>query len=207
MLQFYRMDITKNPSRKYISEQELMLDGFRLGKKIYDSGFRPDFIAGIWRGGSSVGIVVQECLQHFGVHTDHIAIRTSYEGMESYPDMIKNANQIRVHGLEYLVNRLEATHHLLLVDDVYSSGFSVQAVINKLQRKLRQNIPEIIRIAAVWHRPVEGRPSPDYSVNQTGKWLVLPYELSGLSLDEINEHKPWAGSILQTIEPDFPRTK
>ena len=207
MLQFYRMDITKNSSRKYIKEQELMLDGFRLGKKIYDSGFRPDFIAGIWRGGSAVGIVVQECLQHFGVETDHIAIRTSYEGMQSYPEMIKNANRIRVHGLEYLVNRLEATHRLLLVDDVYSSGFSVQAVINKLHRKLRQNMPETIRIAAVWHRPVEGRPSPDYSVNQTDKWLVLPYELSGLSLDEINEHKPWAGSILQTIESNLLRTK
>lgn len=179
-----------------------MLDGFRLGKKIYESGFRPDFIAGIWRGGSATGIVVQECLQYFDVDTDHIAIRTSYEGMQSYPEMIQNANRIRVHGLEYLVNRLEATHHLLLVDDVYSSGFSVQAVMQKLKRKLRQNFPETIRVAAVWHRPVEGRPAPDYCVNQTDQWLVLPYELSGLSLDEIKKHKPWAGAILETLEPD-----
>lgn len=202
MLQFYRMGTAKIPPRKYIHEQELMLDGFRLGKKVFDSGFRPDFIAGIWRGGSAVGIVVQECLQYFGVDTDHIAIRTSYEGMQSYPEMIKNANQIRVHGLEYLVNRLEATHHLLLVDDVYSSGLSVQAVMQKLNRKLRQNMPETIRVAAVWHRPVAGRPSPDYWVNHTNQWLVLPYELSGLSLDEIKKHKPWAGSILETLEPD-----
>ncbi|MGI9319166.1 MAG: phosphoribosyltransferase [bacterium] len=207
MLQFYRMDSAKIPSRRYINEQELMLDGFRLGKKIYDSGFRPDYIVGIWRGGSAVGIVVQECLQYFGVDTDHIPIRTSYEGMQSYPEMIKNANQIRVHGLEYLVNRLEANHRLLLVDDVYSSGFSIQAVIQKLKRKLRQNMPDTIRVAAVWHRPVEGRPSPDYCVNQTNEWLVLPYELSGLSLDEIKKHKPWAGSILKTLKSDLVRVK
>lgn len=206
MLQFYSMDASEIPSKKYIEEKELMLDGFRLGKQIYDTGFRPDFIAGIWRGGSAVAIVVQECLQYFGVETDHIAIRTSYDGMQSYSDMIRHANRIRVHGLEYLVNRLEATHRLLLVDDVYSSGRSVEAILRKLRRKLRQNMPETVRVAAAWYRPVEERPRPDYFVNQTDQWLVLPYELTGLSPEEIRRNKPWVSPIIQSIEKKSPKS-
>ena len=70
-------------SEKYfISAQQLLDDSFRLGLEILDSDFRPDFIVGVWRGGTPVGIVVQELLDYFGVVSDHIAIRTSsYEGI------------------------------------------------------------------------------------------------------------------------------
>ncbi len=62
---------------RFIGEQELLEDSFELARKIHRSGFRPDFIVGVWRGGSTVGIYVQECLQYLGVDTDHIAVRTS----------------------------------------------------------------------------------------------------------------------------------
>jgi len=60
--------------KHFISEEELLNDSYRLGVKIYNSGF----VVGLWRGGSTVGIYVQECLQHLGVKMNHIAIRTSY---------------------------------------------------------------------------------------------------------------------------------
>ena len=41
-----------------------------------------DFIVGLWRGGSPVGIGVQDCLEYLGVETDHIAIRTSLHRYE-----------------------------------------------------------------------------------------------------------------------------
>ncbi len=187
----------------FVEEQALILDSFRLGCKVHASGFRPDFIVGIWRGGSAVGIVVQECLQYFHVETDHIAIRTSYRGMQQYSDMVKQSDGIRVHGLEYLQERLRLEHRLLLVDDVFSSGRSIGAVKRRLQQKLRRNMPHDIRTAAVWHRSVEDCPAPDYYVNKTDSWLVLPYELSGLSLEEIRTHKPWAASELETmLQPD-----
>jgi len=186
-------------SRIYIEEQALMLDGFRLGKQIYQSGFYPDFIAGVWRGGCAVGIVVQECLQYYGVDADHFPIRTSYSGLQSYQRMVSQADQIGVHGIDYLVERLDADHKLLLVDDVYSSGFSAQAVINKLQRKTRQNMPQNVKTAAVWYRPSQARPAPDFYVNQTDQWLVLPYELSGLSKEEIDRCKPDAADAIKML--------
>ena len=64
--------------KTFITAQELLDDSFRLARMIYESGFRPDYIVGVWRGGTPVGIAVQEALDHFGIESDHIAIRTSF---------------------------------------------------------------------------------------------------------------------------------
>ena len=69
--------------KKFISSNDTLLDSFKLAVKIYKSGFKPDFLVGRWRGGSTVGISVQEGLDYFGLKTDHIAIRTSYSGQAS----------------------------------------------------------------------------------------------------------------------------
>ena len=119
-------------SEKYfISAQQLLDDSFRLGLEILDSDFRPDFIVGVWRGGTPVGIVVQELLDYFGVVSDHIAIRTS-----SYEGIGKRSHNIRVHGLNYIVKNVNAEHSLLIVDDVWDTGLSIDAVIEHLPRSL-----------------------------------------------------------------------
>ncbi|MEM7259455.1 MAG: hypothetical protein AAF404_18930, partial [Pseudomonadota bacterium] len=65
----------------HISAQSLLEDSWQLGVNILKSGFHPNFIVGVWRGGTPVGIAVQELLDFYGVHTDHISIRTSsYSG-------------------------------------------------------------------------------------------------------------------------------
>ena len=64
-------------AKKYITADELLLDSFKLGVDIYNSGFRPNFIVGVWRGGTPVGIAIQEILAYLGNESDHIAIRTS----------------------------------------------------------------------------------------------------------------------------------
>ena len=128
------MDATPQSLNKtYVEEEDLLNDAYRLAVKVYESGFRPDFIVGIWRGGSTVGIYVQECLQYLGVKTDHIAIRTSYRGMESYLFELEHPESIRVHGLQYLYEAMNRDDSLLIVDDVFSSGQNVEAVIQRLE--------------------------------------------------------------------------
>ena len=187
--------------KKIIAANDLLLDSFQLAADINRAGFKPDFLVGLWRGGSAVGIAVQEGLDHFGVSTDHIAIRTSYRGQDSYSQMVDKANSIRVHGLQYLLENLSAEHSLLIVDDVYSTGSSVDAVVEQLTLKTRRNLPQDIRIASVWYRPTDRtiRP-PDYYVHETADWLILPYELSGLSIPELREQRPDLESIIDRLE-------
>lgn len=197
------MQDTAAPADKlFIAEHDLLLDGYRLGKQIVESGFRPDFMVGIWRGGSSVGIVVQECLQYFGVETDHISIRTSYRGPATYQHVIDNAESIRVHGLQYLFETMNADDRFLIVDDVYSSGHNVNAVIQRLEQKMRRNMPRDLRIAVPWYKPARNRTGrvPDYYLHETDRWLVLPYELNGLNVDEIYQYKTGLGPIFDELK-------
>ena len=187
----------------YIDEESLLNDSFRLAVNIYESGFKPDFIVAIWRGGATVGIYVQECLQALGLHTDHIAIRTSYQGMENYQATMSNPQTIRVHGLQYLYENLNYEHSLLIVDDVFSSGYNIEAVINRLETKSKRNMPKDYRIATPFYKPSfnKTKRKPDYFLHEINDWLVLPYELTGLSKDELEKNKSWTLPILDAISP------
>ena len=139
---------------------------------------------------------------YLGVETDHIAIRTSYRGREDYLRRLEEHGEIRAHGLQYLFDHLNADNRLLLVDDVYSTGRNIDAVITRLRRTLRRNTPQEIRIAAPWYRPGGGR-APDYYLHETADWLVLPYELSGLTRAEAMAHKPWVVPLLDELRPGW----
>jgi hypoxanthine phosphoribosyltransferase len=189
-------------SERFIAADDLLRDSFQLAANIYEADFEPDFLVGLWRGGSAVGIAVQEGLDYFGTKTDHIAIRTSYTGAPGYSQMVNKADAIRVHGMQYLLENLSAHHSLLIVDDVYSTGSSVNAVIKQLARKTRRNLPQDIRIATVWYRPTEKTlRTPDYFVHKTDDWLVLPYELSGFSIDELRENRPEMLGLIDRLAP------
>ena len=105
--------------KRYLDAEKLLEDSWHLGAMVLASGFKPDFIVAIWRGGVPIGIALQEFLKTFGVTSDHIAIRTSsYEGIDQQSD-------VRVYGLSYLVSRVTDDASLLIVDDVFDTGRSV----------------------------------------------------------------------------------
>ena len=188
--------------KTFVEEETLLNDAFCMAVSVYESGFAPTFIVGIWRGGSSVGIYVQECLQFLGVESDHISIRTSYAGLPGYQKSVDDPSSIRVHGLQYLLENLNTDDRLLLVDDVFNSGYSIEAVITELQQRLRLNMPTEIRVATPYFKPERNKTgrSPDYYVHEVDEWLVLPYEMQGLSRDEIMNNKPSMAHILQELE-------
>ncbi len=189
-------------NERFIAADDLLRDSFQLAVNVFEAGFKPDFLVGLWRGGSAVGIAVQEGLDYLGVKTDHIAIRTSYTGAAGYTQMVNKADSIRVHGLQYLLENLSERHSMLIVDDVYSTGSSVNAVLKQLAKKTRRNLPHDIRVATVWYRPTEKTlRTPEYLVHETNDWLVLPYELSGFSIDELRANRPEMTSLFDRLEP------
>jgi len=187
-------------TKRFLQEESLIEDSFRLATEVFRSGFKPTFIVGLWRGGSSVGIYVQECLQYLGIETDHVSLRTSYRGRPHYKAMVDNPQQIRVHGAQYLVENLNADDKLLIVDDVYSSGNSIHAVLSRLNKHLKRNMPTDVRVACLYQRKNVRCHSngPDYCLHETEDWLVFPYELSGLTLAEVRDHKPAVAGFIQS---------
>ena len=178
----------------YISADELLHDSFELGLRVIQSGFRPDFIVAIWRGGTPVGIAVQELMAYAGIETDHIAIRTSY-----YKGIDQTNAKVQVHNLGYLLENLNHEDSLLLVDDVFDRGRSIEAILAELKRLLRRNMPANVKVATVYYKPQKNltKLQPDYYVHETKEWLVFPHELDGLSIDEVSSNKPVLADIVQ----------
>jgi hypothetical protein len=64
-------------------------------------------------------------------------------------------------------------------------------------------MPQDIRIAVPYYKPEHNRlnRAPDYYLHEYDEWLVLPYELTGLSSEDIAENKAWVKPILDELEP------
>ena len=119
----------------------------------------------------------------------------------NYQDMINSDREIKVQGLQYLLENLNYDDKLLIVGDVFSSGLSINGVINRLSQRTKRNMPHDYRIAVPWFKPERNCTSrgPDFFINTTDEWLVLPYEMTGLSRDEIRLNKPGLSNILDEI--------
>ena len=186
---------TTTMDKHYISSSQLLRDSFDLAWRVYESGFRPNYIVGVWRGGAPVGIAVQELLDVLGAKSDHIAIRTS-----SYTDIGERSRHVQVHGLNYLIRRLESEDSLLIVDDVHDTGLSIDQTIRDLEAACKKNTPEV-RIATPYYKPANNKTDrvPDYFVHESDEWLVFPHELDGLSIEEIAANKPELAHMVEAI--------
>lgn len=180
----------------FITAEELHRDSFLLANNILQSGFRPDYIVGIWRGGTPVGIAVQEFLDYSGIETDHIAIRTSH-----YRGIDQTTPNVQVHGLGYLIRKVNKQDSLLIVDDVFDTGMSAETVIVELSKRARLNTPGDIRIATPWYKPSKNKTgrAPDYFIHETAQWLVFPHELTGLTPEEVCRGKPEIADIIASV--------
>ena len=191
--------IKKYMEKLYVSAEELLRASYELAWQVYESGFRPDYIVGIWRGGAPVGIAVQEFFDLMGVASDHIAIRTS-----SYKGIAEREKTVQVYGLNYVIRQVESDNSLLMIDDVFDTGLSVQKVIEDLTKACKKNTPKI-RIATPYYKPENNMTerTPDYFLYETSKWIVFPHELKGLTLEEIASNKPVLSGLIDKISPKF----
>ena len=180
----------------FIDSNQLLKDSFKIAWNVYESGFRPNYIVGVWRGGAPVGIAVQEFLKVLKIDSDHIAIRTSY-----YSGINKRKKKVRVYGLNYVTKKFESDDRLLIVDDVHDTGLSIDKIINDLNTACKKNSPTI-KVATPYFKPNKNKTNrePDYYLHKTDKWLVFPHELEGLTRQEMIDYKPELSDIVQKIK-------
>ena len=168
-------------SKIFIDANTLLLDSFTLARKIYENGFKPNFLIGIWRGGTPPGIAIHEFFVFKGCKSYHTAIKVeSYLGIEQRKEAI-------VEGLEKVTPRLKPGDRLLIVDDIFDTGKSIEAVKNTLAETV--HCPIQVKVATVYYRPDKNITNfiPDYYLKTVYEWVVFPHELEGLSEKELRE--------------------
>ncbi len=184
-------------NKQYISAQQLLEDSFHLGLAVYESGFRPDCIVGIWRGGAPVGIAVHELFAVLGADCDNQAIRTA-----SYSGIGQREQAVQLWGLEAISAHCRPGRRILLVDDVHDSGLSLLHARAAIVAASPGGAPDI-RTATPYFKPGynQAPTAPDYFLHETDDWLVFPHELAGLSAAEVLANKPGLEAIARYLPP------
>lgn len=181
-------------SKLYLDANTLLAQSFQLAKHIYDSDFTPTALIALWRGGTPIGIAIHEGLSYLGVQTKHYALRTSY-----YDDNNERKENVQIDNFGIIAEQLNNTDKLLIVDDVFDSGKTIHALLEKIEHSPSIANPKEIRIATPYFKPGNNLTTltPDFYLHTTDQWIVFPHELHGLDLDEINQHKPNARALFK----------
>ena len=168
--------------KQYVGPQELLHGAFRLAAKIFASGYRPDVLLVVWRGGTPIGIAIHEYLLYKGIETYHAALKAeSYVGIDQQVEP-------RVEHLESVLKHVKPDSRVLLVDDIFDTGRTLAKVRGVLQTHTRD-----VRIATLFYKEAKNLTTitPDFYLHKTEKWIVFPHELMDLTLDEVREKDPF----------------
>ena len=163
-----------------LDADDYLADSFRLARKIWESGCRPDVMIALWRGGAPPGIAIQEYFRWKGHDFYHTAIRT--QSLEGFVQ----GGGFDIRGLEHVIEHAEAEHSLLIVDNMFDTGRTVFEVMNHIRSGARRNTPHM-QVAAVYQR--EGRrrfgAAPDYWLHEVDEAPVFPHELRAMDPDGV----------------------
>ncbi len=130
-----------------------------LAAHVLDSGFIPDVVVAVARGGLLPGGAVAYALGTKGIGTLNV---------EFYTDIGQTLSDPRV--LPPLMDTSElAGKRILVVDDVADSGRTLQLVI-----ELLTSHGVDARTAVLYTKPSSAF-SPDYSWRTTAKWITFPW--------------------------------
>ncbi len=154
---------------KVTTWDEIVKKTLKLCEAIKNSGFKPDIIVFILRGGATLSSVIADCL---GLR-DVAAVRATLYKKIGEPEEEAKIIQpltVDVRGKKVLV-----------LDDVSDTGKTLKAVIEHIKEKGAKEI----RVATIHYKPwsiVE----PDFYIEETDHWIVYPWEYHEF-IDEVSK--------------------
>jgi len=172
----------------YIDASDYLRDSWRLARQVLDSGWRPDMLIALWRGGAAAGAAVHEFLKVKGLDLRHMPVKcASYTGIGTSKD------EVVFSHADGIFAELAPGTRVLVVDDVFDTGRTAAAV----RRRLASAGCET-KIACVYWKPEKNLTDdrPDFHVHELNDWIVFPHEIDGLSQEEISEKDPALATLL-----------
>ncbi len=130
-----------------------------LAKKVKESGFEPEILIGISRGGWIPTRILSDMLGVYRVASIGVVFYTGTAKTMEKPKLTQDLNvDIR-------------EKRVLLVDDVADSGESLLLA----KRKILELGPSELRIATLHYKP-KSKIKPDFFAEESSNWLVYPWE-------------------------------
>ncbi|WP_024655681.1 phosphoribosyltransferase [Borrelia hispanica] len=172
--------------KKFVSYEDIRINGLKLAYKIYKDGFIPDIMYVSLRGGAYLGNIISEFFKFIKLEKPLLyaaVVARSY-------DVSNKQKKIMIDGWTYDPKYLRAGDNVLFVDDIFDTG---RTIIHLREEVLKRGIDsQNVRIA-VYDYKERGHIDyePDYYVNKYSDeeelttWIHYSnHELIGLSEDE-----------------------
>ena len=182
--------IKMNDPKTFIDPDNFSLDSFRLGKTIYNSGYIPTKMVGVWRWGAEICFRVDEFYRFKGYRIPTFPVKS-----EHYDEEGKRSEEVKLFDVESLKKVITGSDDLLIIDEVEDSGESLGKIVKELKA-----ITPRIKTATLYYKPEKRLVElvPDFYLHETSEWLVWPGELENLTMDEIKQKSSELYFILTT---------
>ena len=181
-------------SKQFLEYNTVRNDAIKLAHKIHRDGFIPDVIYVSLRGGAYIGNLISE---YFKIVRTERPVLYAAVVAHSYLD-VHNHDEIRIDGWTYSPEYLRQGDKVLLVDDIFDSGHTINYLADVL---LRHGVPrKDLKIAVHDYKYFEYREDnhafkPDYYCRkhtipspEEDIWIhYMSHELVGLKKEELEK--------------------
>lgn len=178
------------PPKTYVSADRFLSDSWKLASMVRKSGWRPDVLLALWRGGAGAGIAVHEFFKATGWDVRHYPLKcASYSGICGEPSDVVFTLGAETFAL------IAPGENVLVVDDVLDTGRTAATLKERIAERGAE-----ARIATVYRKPSPdaSRIEADYCARDLGgDWIVFPHEIEGLAKEEILEKDPELARLLE----------
>jgi hypoxanthine phosphoribosyltransferase len=129
---------------------------------------------------------MSEVFAFLGRPVAHAVVKCS-----SYAGIGERTNTVVFQNADALLDAIRPGCKVLVVDDVFDSGKTAEAVKKRLNKA-------DVRMATVYWKPTERKVDflPDYTLREINEWIVFPHELDGLTADELRTKDPEIADLL-----------
>ena len=198
--------------KEFLPYDSVRIDALKLAHKIYQQDkFVPDVIYTSLRGGAYMANVISE---YYKVALkNHKPVLYAAVVARSYTDVSQHS-AVRIDGWTYSPDYLRAGDKIMLVDDIFDSGRTLNYLVGILLERgvPRENIKIVVHDYKVYKWKEQLPIQPDYwcrkfeiSNPEENNWINYnSHELVGLTHEEREEnfYKPYP-DLREVLEPIF----
>ncbi|MCI5519460.1 MAG: phosphoribosyltransferase [Treponema sp.] len=201
--------------KEFLPYETVRNDALKLAHKIYKDGFIPDVIYCSLRGGAYMANVISEYFKVLSkVEKFHPVL---YAGVvaRSYSDIAQHT-KVYIDGWTYPPENLRPGDKILLVDDIFDSGRTINSLVETLMNSRgmpREDIKVVVHDYKYFSYYKEQLPiQPDYysrkiviNKPEDNLWIhYMSHELIGLTQEELEKNYYNEDTELrEVLEPFF----
>ena len=182
--------------KDFLPYETVRNNSLKLAHKIHQDGFIPDVIYASLRGGAYIGNVISEYFKI--VRKNQRPVFYAAVVARSYTD-IRKQERVMVDGWTYRPEYLRNGDKVLLVDDIFDSGRTINHLAEIIMAKgiPREDLKIAVHDYKVYSYKAEKLPiQPDYFCRihvvdspENDIWIhYLSHELVGLSSEELEQY-------------------